>query len=98
MTEQEKLPENQAQAAKAAKTDKPAKAAKKKPGFFAKIARWFREMKSELKKVQWPTWKQTWNNTLTVIVCVILVGVFLWVFDLVARLIIDALLALAGKG
>ncbi len=98
MTEQEKLPENQAQAAKAAKADKPAKAAKKKPGFFAKIARWFREMKSELKKVQWPTWKQTWNNTLTVIVCVILVGVFLWVFDLVARLIIDALLALAGKG
>ncbi len=90
MSEQEKLPE--------AKAEKAAKSAKKKPGFFGKIARWFREMNSELKKVQWPTWKQTWNNTLTVIVCVILVGIFLWVFDLLAREIIDALLALAGKG
>ena len=93
MAEQEKLPET-----KAEKAAKPAKPAKKKLGFFGKIARWFREMKSELKKVQWPTWKQTWNNTLTVIVCVILVGIFLWVFDLLARWIIDALLALAGKG
>lgn len=90
MSEQEKLPET--------KAEKPAKSAKKKPGFFSKIARWFREMKSELKKVQWPTWKQTWNNTLTVIVCVILIGIFLWVFDWLARQIIDALLALAGKG
>ncbi len=98
MSEQEKLPENQVQETKPAKTDKAAKPAKKKLGFFGKIARWFREMKSELKKVQWPTWKQTWNNTLTVIVCVIIVGIFLWVFDLVAREIIDALLRLAGKG
>ena len=93
MAEQEKLPET-----KAEKTAKAAKPAKKKLGFFGKIARWFREMKSELKKVQWPTWKQTWNNTLTVIVCVILVGIFLWVFDWLAREIINALLALAGKG
>lgn len=77
-----------------------AKAAKKKdkPGFFARVARWFREMKSELKKVQWPTWKQTWNNTLTVIVCVILIGIFIWAFDLLAHQIVRALLNLAGKG
>ncbi len=80
----------------AEKTGKPAKK-KNGPGFFGKIARWFREMKSELKKVQWPTWKQTWNNTLTVIVCVILVGAFIWVFDWLARLIVQALLALAGQ-
>lgn len=95
MSEQEKLPENQTQETKAAKADKPAK--KKKPGFFARVARWFREMKSELKKVQWPTWKQTWNNTVTVIICVILVGIFIWAFDWLARLIVQALLALAGK-
>ncbi len=76
---------------------KPAKKKKDGPGFFGKIARWFREMKSELKKVQWPTWKQTWNNTLTVIVCVIIVGVFIWVFDWLARLIVQALLDLAGQ-
>ena len=82
------------------KTETKAKAVKKKdkPGLFARIARWFREMKSELKNVQWPTWKQTWNNTLTVIVCVILVGIFIWVFDLLAHQIVMALLAWAGKG
>ena len=26
-----------------------------KPGFFKRIGKWFREMKSELKKVVWPT-------------------------------------------
>ncbi len=86
MSEQEKQ--------QAAKAEKPAKVAKKKPGFFARVARWFREMKSELKKVQWPSWKQTWNNTLTVIVCVIFVGIFIWVFDWLARMIISALPAL----
>lgn len=35
----------------------------KKPGFFAKIAKFFREVKSEMKKVVWPTWSQTVNNT-----------------------------------
>ncbi len=93
MSEQEKLPEAKTEGAK------PAKAAKgnKKPGFFSRVARWFREMKSELKKVQWPTWKQTWNNTLTVIVCVILVGIFLWVFDFLAREVIIALQNLVGS-
>ena len=92
MSEQEK----QQPEVKAEKAAKPAKAAKKKPGFFSRVARWFREMKSELKKVQWPTWKQTWNNTLTVIACVIIVGIFLWAFDWVARLIIQALPALVS--
>ena len=41
-----------------------------KPGFFARLGKWFQEMKSELKKVQWPTAKQTANNTVIVIVCV----------------------------
>ena len=92
MSEQEKLQQPQEPDSKSAK---PAKAAKKKNGFFSRVARWFRELKSELKKVQWPTWKQTWNNTLTVIACVIFVGIFLWVFDGVARLVIQALANLA---
>ncbi|MFG6372785.1 MAG: preprotein translocase subunit SecE [Oscillospiraceae bacterium] len=88
MSEQEKqLDTNKESKTKAAKK-------KDKPGIFARIARWFREMKSELKKVQWPTWKQTWNNTLTVIVCVILIGLFIWIFDWAARWVIAALLEL----
>ena len=57
----------------------------KKPGFFARAGKWFRDMKSELKKVQWPTRKQTINNTLIVIACVIVVGIFIGLFDLVAQ-------------
>ena len=83
-------------------SSKPAKAEKKaekddKPGFFQRIARWFREMKSELKKVVWPTPKQTVNNTVIVIICVIVVGICIWVFDWLAGEIVRALLRLFGK-
>jgi preprotein translocase subunit SecE len=67
---------------------------KKKAGVFSRIARWFRELKSELKKVQWPTAGQTANNTLIVIVCVILVGICIWIFDALASGLIGALIAL----
>ena len=55
-----------------------------KPGIFARAGKWLRDMKSERKKVQWPTRKQTINNTLIVIVCVIIVGIFIALFDFVA--------------
>ena len=32
----------------------------KKPGFFARISRSFRDMKGEMKKVVWPSKKQIW--------------------------------------
>ena len=53
-------------------------------------------MKSELKKVQWPTRKQTVNNTLIVIACVIVVGVFIWIFDYLAGSVIDIIINLLG--
>ena len=55
-----------------------------KPSFFDRAGKWFRDMRSELKKVQWPTRKQTINNTLVVIACVVVVGVFIALFDFVA--------------
>ena len=55
-----------------------------KPGFLDRAGKWFRDMRSELKKVQWPTRKQTINNTLVVIACVIVVGIFIALFDFVA--------------
>ena len=59
---------------------------------FGGIARYFRELRSELKKVVWSTPKQVLKNTLVVILCVIFVGVFIWVFDFVARIGIGALI------
>ncbi len=57
------------------------------------IARYFRELRSELKKVVWPTAQQVLKNTLIVLVCVLIVGVFIWLFDFVARVGVDALIS-----
>ena len=65
--------------------------------FFGGIARYFRELRSELKKVVWSTPKQVLKNTLIVIICVLVVGVFIWVFDFVARYGIDALIQAIKK-
>ena len=56
------------------------------------VCRYFRELRSELKKVVWSTPKQVLKNTLSVLVCVLVVGVFIWVFDFVFRFGIDALI------
>lgn len=84
---------------KAAKPKKDkAKADKdKKPGVGKRIARFFRELKSELKKVAWPSRAETLRNTGVVIVCVIVVGVIVWIFDGIASALIDALLSLFGR-
>ena len=64
---------------------------------WARIRRYFRELRSELKKVVWPTPKQVGKNSLVVGACVLVVGVFIWLFDLVARTGISALIGLAAK-
>ena len=64
----------------------------KKPGLFARIGTWFRELKSECRKIVWPTRQQTVNNTLVVIACVIVIGIFIWILDLVFNLGIQTLL------
>ncbi|MBP3493881.1 MAG: preprotein translocase subunit SecE [Oscillospiraceae bacterium] len=59
--------------------------------------KWFREMRSELKKVVWPSGKTTMKNTLTVLLCSLCVGAVIWAFDGVAALAVKALLsAFAG--
>lgn len=63
---------------------------------YSKVAKFFRELKSELKKVVWPTWAQVLKNSLTVVACVLVVGVFIWIFDIVSKYGIQALLSL-GK-
>ena len=59
---------------------------------WGKVCKYFRELKSELKKVVWPTPQQVLKNTLTVAACVLVVGVFIWVFDLVANYSITTLI------
>ncbi|MBO5409054.1 MAG: preprotein translocase subunit SecE [Clostridia bacterium] len=45
------------------------------------IVKYFKGVKSEFKKVTWPSFKQIVNNTTTVIVSVIVVGLFIFLLD-----------------
>ena len=45
--------------------------------------KWFREMRSELKKVVWPDRKTVMKNTGTVLLCSLAIGVCIWIFDFV---------------
>ena len=68
----------------------------KKKNWFARawgaICRYFRELRSELKKVVWPTPQQIFKNTMIVLACVLIVGVFIWLIDYVAYRGIEALI------
>lgn len=106
MSEQEKMNQDvNAEGTKspAAKEPKPAKAKKeksskdKKPGLGKRMGRFFRELKAELKKVAWPSRADTLKKTGIVIVCVIVVGIIVWIFDGIASAVIDALLSLFGQ-
>lgn len=70
----------------------------KKLSFGKRVAKWWREMKSELKKVVWPSPKQVVNNTVVALVVMIVAAIVIWGFDEIAQLIVSAVLRLAGKG
>ena len=69
----------------------------KKENWFARtwgnLKKFFRELRSELKKVVWPTPQQVLKNAAIVVGCVLVVGVFIWLFDFVAQFGIDALIS-----
>ena len=79
--------ENKKEKAEPVKAKGKEKAAKqKKPGLFKRIATYFKETKSELKKVVWPTPKQVVNNTLVVLVVIILSSAFVGIVDSLFKL------------
>ena len=95
MSEQEKrdnAPKESVNSGKKAKAPKEKKK-EKKPNA---VLRWLKDLKGELKKVTWPSLKDVVKNVGVVILCVLIVGIFIWVFDFLARAVIDALLQLFG--
>jgi preprotein translocase subunit SecE len=92
---EERLPDvNVPDSKDAGKPDKGKKEKKKRKN---PVARWFREMRSELKKVVWPTRKQILNNTIIVLVIVVVSSVVIWCVDQVGTQIVAALISLGGK-
>ena len=90
MAEEKKMNAAPAKAVTAVKKDDA------KPGFFKRVAKWFREMKSELKKVVWPTPKQLLNNTVVSVVVMVASAIVLWGFDMLASGLVHALINIAG--
>ena len=57
-----------------------------------RFAKWFREMRSELKKVVWPTPKQIVNNTFVALTVMTCAAILIWALDLVAGEIFVAII------
>jgi preprotein translocase subunit SecE len=55
--------------------------------FSQRIKKFFKELKSEIKKIVWPSKVQVVNNTGVVIAAVLLIGGFIWILDFVLRYI-----------
>ncbi|MCK5543151.1 MAG: preprotein translocase subunit SecE [Desulfobacterales bacterium] len=64
-----------------------------KKNIFKQGIEYLQEVQSELKKVTWPTRKQTLGTTLVVIVLVVIVSIFLGLFDMGFSKLIQAVLA-----
>lgn len=86
MAEIEKNNEQQTAVKKSKKAD-PEKTAgkskkdKDKKSILSRIAGWFKDLKKEFKKVVWPDRKKVFNNTLVVMVVVIVGSVLVGLID-----------------
>ena len=72
------------------------KRSKEKLSFGKRVKKWFRDMKSELKKVIWPTPKQVSKNTGVALAMMALSALVVWGFDKLATGAVAALLKLVG--
>ena len=46
-----------------------------------RIVRYFKDYKSEIKKIVWPGWKDVAKNTFIVLAICLIIGAFIWVVD-----------------
>ena len=73
-------------------------AAAKKPNIFVRsftaVKKFFKEFRSEIKKITWPSWSQTFNNTAVVVVMVLIMGAFIWLLDFAFASALDLVVGL----
>lgn len=56
------------------------------------VVKYFKDARSEFKKVVWPTRKSVFNNTVVVIVAMVVCGLAIWGMDTIFMLLIKLLL------
>ncbi len=74
--------------------DKKEKQQRKPAQLWSRIKAWFRGMKSELKKVVWPSRKTTTKNVIVAVTVMVASGIVIWAFDQVAMLIVQTLISI----
>ena len=68
---------------------------KKKKNIFSRIGNFFKEVRIEaFKRIIWPTPNQVVNKTIVVLVILVLVGVVVFLLDLLFKFGLDILLSL----
>ncbi len=87
---------NKKAAAPAKSTTDAVKKTEEKLPFFKRVGKWFRDMKSELKKVIWPTPKQTAKNTLIALGMMVVSAILLYGFDQLAQMAVKAIFSLVA--
>ena len=56
------------------------------------IKRFYVETKAEFRKIVWPTPKTVVNNTIVVLVTIMVVGIFIWILDALSSTVLNAIL------
>lgn len=64
--------------------------------FGKRISRFFREYKSEVKKITWPDFKTVVKKTFVVFVVVLVVGIGIWAADFIFSQLIEFAGTIAG--
>ena len=52
-----------------------------RPGFFTRMGQFFRDVRSEMKRVSWPSAKEVKNTTLITLVAVVFFAIYLFAVD-----------------
>mgnify|MGYP002518389687 CR=1 FL=1 len=69
-----------------------AKASKDKKTILQKVVLFFRDNKSEVKKIVWPSFRDVMKNTITVLVMCLIIGLLIWGIDLGLGKLLDLIL------
>ena len=85
---------------KAQKLDKPSKAVKSskpaKPSVFVRVMGYFRDVRSEMKRVVWPNRSEVINSSVVVVTTLIFFTLFITLTDLVVQRVVFLIQKIGG--
>ena len=73
------------------------KGAAKKPSIFARIMKYFSDVRTELRRVVWPSRSEVVNSSIIVVVTLIFFILFTLVIDSIASYVLIDVLATVGR-